>query len=448
MKTVLALLFCASLMAGQTVRAETSDTRAPGDVAWTIIEGLTTEVGPRLAGTEAEARARAWALAHLRLLGFSNVHEQPFEMSTWVRGMEEAEVVTPYPQRLVITALGGSASTGKAGLEAEIVYFPTIDALRAAPDGSLKGKIAFISHAMRPTQDGSGYAAFGEARFSGPGIAAQKGAAAAIIRSIGTDHHRTPHTGSTTFEPGVKPIPAGALSVPDAENLERMLARGPVRLRLLLTPRDIGLRKSGNVIADLPGTDPALPPILIACHLDSWDLGTGAIDNAAGCGIITAAAETLMESPRKRTVRLLWAGSEEMGARGGKAYAEASHNLPHALAMESDFGSDRIWRIDLKLPENATSLTARIAARLAFLGIVKGSGEAHGGSDVRPLIEQQKLGAIDLRQDGTRYFDLHHTPDDTLDKVDQDQLRQTVAAWTIVLSELANYEGELSLRGK
>lgn len=421
---------------------------AHDETAWTIVEGLTTEVGPRLAGTPAEARARAWALAHLQSLGFANVREQPFDMPTWVRGEEEAEVIAPYPQKLTITALGGSASTGKAGLEAPVAYFPTLDALRAAPDGSLKGKIAFISHAMGRTQDGSGYASFGGARFNGPSIASQKGAMAAIVRSIGTDHHRNPHAGSTTFDTGVKPIPAGALSLPDAENLERMIARKPVRLHLLLTPRNIGMQKSGNVTADLPGADPALPPILIACHLDSWDLGTGAIDDAAGCGIITAAAKALMESPRKRTIRLLWAGAEEMNVWGGKAYAEANRDTPHAIAMESDFGADRIWRVDLKLPEGAAQLAARIAARLSPLGIGKGTDEARGGADTRPLIEQQQLGAIDLKQDGTRYFDLHHTPDDTLDKVDKEQLRQNVAAWTAVLSELANYEGELSLRQK
>jgi Zn-dependent M28 family amino/carboxypeptidase len=314
----------------------------------------------------------------------------------------------------------------------------------------LAGKIAFVSHSMRPTQDGSSYGAFGPARFSGPNIAAKKGAAAIVIRSIGTDRaHRNPHTGNTNFEAGVTPIPAGALSIPDADNLVRMVERGkPVKLRLLLTPQNIGIQKSGNVVAELPGSNPALPPIVIACHLDSWDLGTGAIDDAAGCGIITAAASAIKGMKRQRTIRLLWTGAEEVGIWGGKAYAEANKAVPHALAMESDFGADRVWRVDFKLPETAKALSDRIAARLALLGISRGRDQASGGADVGAIIAAQNLAIIDLQQDGSRYFDLHHTPDDTLSMIDKAQLRQNVAAWTAVLAEVTNYEGELALGTK
>jgi len=286
--------------------------------AYDIVEGLTTEIGPRQGGTEAEARARTWSVSKLKALGFDNVRIEEYQMPTWVRGEETAAIVASFPQKLAIAALGNSGSTGESGLEAEIVYFPTIDDLRAAPDGSLKGKIAFVSHNMKATQDGSSYGAFGPARFVGPNIAAKKGAAAIVIRSIGTDYHRNPHTGNTNFEPGVTPIPAGALSIPDAENLERMIARGkPVRLKLKLTPKNVGMQTSGNVLAEVKGSNPELPMIVIACHLDSWDLGTGAIDDAAGCGIIGAAAKHLksMGQP-KRTVRLLWAGAEEVGIWG------------------------------------------------------------------------------------------------------------------------------------
>lgn len=419
-------------------------------VAWEITEGLTTEVGARQAGTEAEARGRAWALNYLRKAGFANVREEPFDMPTWVRGEERAWVVSPFPQKFAIAALGNSGSTGPNGLEAEVAYFPTIDDLRAAPDGSLVGKIAFVSHSMRPTQDGSSYGAFGPARFSGPNIAAKKGAAAIVIRSIGTDRaHRNPHTGNTNFEAGVTPIPAGALSIPDADNLVRMVERGkPVKLRLLLTPQNIGIQKSGNVVAELPGSNPALPTIVIACHLDSWDLGTGAIDDAAGCGIITAAASAIKGMKRQRTIRLLWAGAEEVGVWGGKAYAETNKAVPHALAMESDFGADRVWRVDFKLPDTAKALSDRIAARLAPLGISRGRDQASGGADVGAIIAAQNLAIIDLQQDGSRYFDLHHTPDDTLSMIDKAQLRQNVAAWAAVLAEVANYEGELALGAK
>jgi hypothetical protein len=415
------------------------------DIAYDIVEGLTTEIGQRQAGTEAEARARIWSVNKLKALGFENVRVEEYQMPTWVRGEETAEITVPFPQKLAVAALGNSGSTGEAGLDAEIVYFPTIDDLRAAPDGSLKGKIAFVSHNMRATQDGSSYGAFGPARFVGPNIAAKKGAAAIVIRSIGTDYHRNPHTGNTNFEPGVTPIPAGALSIPDAENLERMIARGkPVRMKLKLTPQNIGMQTSGNVLAEVIGSNPKLPIIVIACHLDSWDLGTGAIDDAAGCGIIGAAAKHLksMGQP-KRTVRLLWAGAEEVGIWGGRDYGAKHANEPHALAMESDFGAGKIWAVDFRLAESANEVRTQIVSALAPLGVVPRRELAGGGADIGAIIEAQKLGIVDLQQDGTKYFDLHHTPDDTLDKVDKGELRQNVAAWVATLAYLANYEGEL-----
>lgn len=415
------------------------------DIAYDILEGLTTEVGQRQAGTEAEARARIWSVNKLKALGFENVRVEEYQMPTWVRGEETAEITAPFPQKLAVAALGNSGSTGEAGLDAEIVYFPTIDDLRAAPDGSLKGKIAFVSHNMKATQDGSSYGAFGPARFVGPNIAAKKGAEAIVIRSMGTDYHRNPHTGNTNFEPGVTPIPAGALSIPDAENLERMIARGkPVRMKLKLTPQNIGMQTSGNVLAEVTGSNPKLPIIVIACHLDSWDLGTGAIDDAAGCGIIGAAAKHLksMGQP-KRTVRLLWAGAEEVGIWGGRDYGAKHANEPHALAMESDFGAGKIWAVDFRLAESANAVRTQIVSALAPLGVVPRRELAGGGADIGAIIDAQKLAIVDLQQDGTKYFDLHHTPDDTLDKVDKAELRQNVAAWVATLAYLANYEGEL-----
>jgi len=414
-------------------------------IAYDIVEGLTTEIGPRQGGTEAEARARNWSVKKLKALGFDNVRIEEYQMPTWVRGEETAQVVAPFPQKMAIAAFGNSGSTGDAGLEAEVAYFPTIEALRAAPDGSLKGKIAFVSHNMKATQDGSSYGAFGPARFVGPNIAAKKGAAAIVIRSIGTDYHRNPHTGNTNFEPGVTPIPAGALSIPDAENLERIIARGkPVRMTLKLTPQNIGMQTSGNVLAEVKGSNPNLPIIVIACHLDSWDLGTGAIDDAAGCGIIGAAALHLKSLGQpKRTVRLLWAGAEEVGIWGGRDYGAKHAAEPHALAMESDFGAGKVWAVDFLLPESAKELRGQITAALAPLGVVPRPQTAGGGADVGAIIDAQKTGIIDLQQDGTKYFDLHHTPDDTLDKIDKAELRQNVAAWAATLALVANYEGEL-----
>jgi hypothetical protein len=380
-----------------------------------------------------------WAVAKLTALGFSNVHIEPYRMPVWVRGAESAAIVAPFPQQLAVTALGNSGATPAAGIEAEIVYFPTFDDLKAAPDGSLKGRIAFVSHAMAATQDGSSYGPTGQVRRTGPAVAAQKGAAAIVIRSIGTDHHRNPHAGGTNFPAGVTPIPAGALSVPDAEQLERVLKRGkPVRLRLILTPRQIGERESGNVIAEVPGSDPSAGIVLIGGHLDSWDLGTGAFDDAAGLGITTAAAKRIMTAGQpRRTIRVVWFGAEEVGGFGGKAYADAHKGERHAIASESDFGADRVWQFDVGLPPEAAPVADRLATALAPLGITRGTKFAGDGTDIGPTLALGVAG-IDLSQSGLRYFDIHHTPDDTLDKVDPVQLQQNVAAWTVMLAVVAN----------
>ena len=415
------------------------DAALDGDhYAWDITEGLTTEVGPRLGGTEAEARARDWAVRKLTSMGFANIRVESFDMPVWVRGHESAEILAPFPQPMVIAALGNSGSTGPTGVTGEIVAFDSVDALRAAPDEAVRGKIVFVDHRMPANQDGSGYGQFGAPRRQGPTIASKKGAIAIVIRSIGTDHHRNPHTGVMTFSEGAAPIPAGALSIPDAEQLQRILKRGqPVRMKLVLESRNIGTRQSGNVIAEVPGRDPSLPPILVSGHLDSWDQGTGAIDDASGVAIAAAAAKRIMDAGRPlRTIRIVWFGAEELGLFGGQAYRALHGKEPHHALMESDFGADRIWKVDSKLGPDRKAEAEAIAKALSPLGIVTGSFEEADGSDIGPMLNDGHPG-VGLSQDGTRYFDLHHTPDDTLDKIDPAQLRQNVAAWTAVLAILS-----------
>jgi len=414
------------------------DAALKDDYAWDIVEGLTTEVGQRLAATEAEARARDWAIKRLTAMGFSNVHVEPFEMPVWTRGAEAAEIVSPFPQKLVIAALGYSGSTGPQGVTGEIAYFDSVDALREAPDSAVAGKIVFIDHHMMPAQDGSGYGQFGAPRRQGPTIASKKGALAIVIRSIGTDHHRNPHTGIQYFTDGAAPIPAGALTVPDSEQLIRILKRGkPVVMHLTLVSQKVDGGHSGNVVAEVPGRDPSAPILLVGGHLDSWDQGTGAIDDAAGVAITTAAAKRIMDAGRPlRTIRVVWFGAEEPGGFGGAALAKAHAADKYAIAGESDFGADRIWRFATAYSKSDPAIYGQLTAALAPLGIVKyDKGEADG-TDVGPTIE---AGApwVSLGQDGTRYFDIHHTPDDTLDKIDPEQLRQNVAAWTAMLAVLS-----------
>ena len=440
----LALPAAASAQNASAQAERLRDAALKDDVAWDIVEGLTTEVGPRLAGTEGEARAREWAARRLKALGFSNVRIETYDMPVWVRGEERAEIVAPFPQQLVVTALGNSGATPAAGVTAQVVGFDTITDLEAAPDAQVRGKIVFVSHGMTATQDGSQYGYFGAARRTGPSVASRKGAAGIVIRSIGTDYHRNPHTGVQMWAKDVTPIPAGALSLPDAEQLQRILKRGkPVTMKLTLTPRNLGMRQSGNVIADVPGTDKNAGMILVGGHLDSWDLGTGAFDNAAGVGITTAAAKRIMEAGRpRRTIRVVWFGAEEVGGDGSKAYRQAHAGDKVVFVSESDFGADRVWRMDPGFAPANAALADRLAAVLAPLGIARSTQPATAGAD---LGEWARSGTavVDLQQDGTRYFDFHHTPDDTLDKVDPEQLRQNVAAWTAMLSVVANAKEDI-----
>jgi hypothetical protein len=431
--------------------AQLRDAALEDDGAWDWVEGLTTEVGPRLAGTPGEKAARDWTVRELKALGFpaEDIHVEPFPVETWVRGTETARIVAPYPQPLVITALGRSASTGGQGLEAEVVVFETVDDLEKAPAGSLDGRIAYIGHAMNKTQSGSSYGYFGKARFRGPSIAASKGAVGCIIRSVGTHSHRMPHTGGTGWQ-DIPAIPAAALSPPDADQLERIAARGEtIRVSMTVTPQLLGERQSGNVYADLRGSERPDEIIIVGGHLDSWDLGTGAVDDGAGVAITTAAVDLIRRSglQPKRTIRVVHWGAEEVGLYGARAYAEkhAASLDKHMLGSESDFGADRIYKLDANVSEEGQAVVDEMLRLMAPLGVGRGrigpGFDGGSGPDLSPL-NGKGLPKFRLKQDGTDYFDLHHTPDDTVDKIDPEKLRQNVAAYVVFLWLAANTDVE------
>lgn len=405
------------------------------DRAYEIVASLTTEVGPRLGGTEAEARARVWGEARLKAMGFANVRTETFDMPVWTRQSESAAIVAPFPQPLHATALGNSISTPEGGLEGEVVQFPSLTALQQAPMTSLEGKIVFVDEKMTRTQDGSGYGVAVAKRSGAANEASKRGAAAAIIRSVGTDSHRFPHTGNMSYAEGVTPIPTAALSNPDADLLARALAsKKPVRVKLDLKTQRIDAAQSGNVIGEIPGRSDEL--IVIGGHLDSWDLGTGAVDDGAGIAITMAAAKLVDELKGKpgRTIRVVMWGAEEVGIHGGKAYAERHKDdlARHVLAAESDFGAGRVWQLRTRFGQGREGHAKDLAEALRPLGVGPGAGEAFGGADVGPL-RAAGVPVLDLAQDGSDYFDLHHTANDTLDKIDPEALKQNVAAWAVML---------------
>ncbi len=416
------------------------DRAMAGNQALAIVTDITTRFGPRPAGSEAEQAAAAWAADYMRANGFHNVRIETFPLIGWERGEEGGAITGPNSQPLVVAALGHSPATPAGGVEAQVVRFTSLEALQAAPETAVRGKIVFIDMGqMRPMQDGSGYGPQTRVRGGAPAVAVAKGAVAFIMRSAGTDHDRMPHTGTTRYVEGRPTLPSFALSAPDADQLSRLMALGePVTVRLSSTARTYETT-SQNVMGDLPGRTRPDEIIVLGSHLDSWDVGTGAIDDAAGGAITLAAALTIQAGGRRpaRTIRVILYGSEEVAqptdatGDGGGVYVRnlGEAVADHVVAGESDFGADRVYA--LRLPPGAQGSTFQQAAtRVLYpIGVLaSNTPELSGGVDIGPLA-RAGVPVFTLAQDGTRYFDLHHTANDTLDKIDPDQLTQNVAAW-------------------
>jgi hypothetical protein len=449
--------------------AKLRDLALTGSEAHAIVESLTTEVGPRMAGSPNDARAVAWAENKFRELKFDRVYTEPVSFPRWVRRHESAEILTPFPQRLVVTALGASVGTGGKPLEGDVAEYSNLEALKSARAEDVRGKIVYIGNRMQRARDGSGYSPAQAARKEGAAVAARLGAKALLIRSIGTDSDRFPHTGLGVDPDAAKKdpallaklprtrsgipivataIPAAALSNVDADLLQHMLERSkPVRLRLNLDCGFEGEYTSANVIGEITGSERPDEVVVIGGHLDSWDLGTGAVDDGAGVAIALAAAHLLKQNgvqPR-RTLRVIAYANEEQGLWGGKAYAaaHAAEVTRHILAAESDFGAERIYRIDSKVGAQALGAIDQMQQVLAPLGIERGDNADAEGPDIRAMGE---LGVpmVALRQDGTRYFDLHHTANDTLDKIEAKALDQNVAAYVVLAYLAAQADGDFA----
>jgi Zn-dependent M28 family amino/carboxypeptidase len=414
--------------------------------AWDFVEGLTTEVGPRLAASDNDAKAREWVAARFKALGFDKVWTEPVAYPKWVRRGEHAEITAPYAHTLALLALGNSPATPAGGISAEVVAFDTLDALKAAPDASVRGKIVYVGPRMHAAKDGHDYGIGSAVRVTGPALASKKGAAAFLLRSAGTDDNRLPHTGVTDFT-GATPIPAAALSSPDADLLEHVLKRGqPTTIRLALDCGIEGTYTGANVIGEITGRGKPNEYFVMGGHLDSWDPGTGAIDDAAGIAIAAGAAHAIKSLPErpKRSIRVVAFANEEAGLFGGKAYAAAhAKEIAHAvLGSESDLGADRIWKITATVKPSARDAVGQIAEAIQPLGVeYDASAAGRGGSDLS-AVHAVGMAAVSLHQDATRYFDWHHTANDTLDKIDPAALSQNVAVYAVVAYLAAQADGD------
>jgi hypothetical protein len=441
-----------SLLPAETLRAagEVRDRALKESRAFEWVRRLTDEVGPRPAGSAGDRAAGPWGKALLESLGFVNVRVEPVPIKVWERLAESGEVVAPFRQPLALTALGGSVATAKEGLEAEVVEVASLEALdalvKASPE-ACRGKIVFFNRRMERGDGMNGYGAVVPIRGRGASRAAAAGAVGVLIRSVGTDSNRTPHTGAMGYEKDVPRIPAAALSNPDADLLARLVTLGkPVRVRFKLDCGDRPDAVSANVVGEVRGRDLPDEIVVVSGHIDSWDLGTGAIDDGAGCGIAIEAARLIGSSARRprRTVRVVLFANEESGLAGGRTYAAAHESeMPlHAAAFEADSGAGAATGFSWNAGEGAAPVVAEIARLLEPLKAAEVKNGGAGGADVSPLL---KFGIplFGLSQDTSAYFDFHHTANDTLDKVDRKSLDQATAALAALAYAVADLPAAL-----
>lgn len=418
-----------------------------GSGAADLARSLATEAGPRPAGSEGLARGVEWGLRTLTALGFENVHAEPVTVPHWERGTASGEIVAPFPQIVALAALGGSIGTVEAGIEGEVVATENLETLAAlvarAPE-AVRGKIVYFGERMQRTRDGAGYGKTVPIRSKGPAAAAKLGAVAVLIRSVGTDSNRLPHTGTTMYEEGGAKIAAAALSIPDADLLEQQLLSGqPVRFRLRLGCRELPEVESANVVGEIRGRERPEEVVVLSGHLDSWDLGTGALDDAAGIGNAIAAAQLIADLPERprRTIRIVLYANEEFGLSGGKAYAVThADELPrHQAGLESDLGSGRVFRLRTAFAPQDAAFAASLARALAPLDVAfDAQTAATGGADVSP-IAARGVPMVDLAHDVTTYFDFHHTANDTADKLVPADMAQATAAFATAAWMLAEH---------
>ena len=402
--------------------------------AWERLAYIGDTFGNRLSGSQSLEDAIAWAVAEMKRDGLENVHTEPVKVPHWVRGQESAEIVAPRRQRLVMLGLGNSIGTGPAGVEADLLVVRGFDELEAA-GSRVKGRIVLFNVPF------TNYGETVQYRASGPSRAAVLGAVAVLVRSVGPPGLRTPHTGALRYVDGQPQIPAAAITVEDAERLQRMQDRGtPARVRLKMDAKFLPDADSANVIGEIRGRERPDEIVVIGGHLDSWDVGTGSTDDGGGC-VVTWEALRLMKKlslrPR-RTVRVVLWTNEENGSRGAQAYLDRYRDqLPnHVMMMESDDGVFRPTGFGFTGSDQARATVTEIASLLKGIQADR-IGPSGDGADIGPSVQAGRMPSMSLAVDGN-YFLIHHTPADTIDKIDPMDMARASAAIAVMTYVIAD----------
>jgi len=417
------------------------------DGGWKKLQHLTDHIGHRISGSPALDRATAWAIAAMKADGHESVHGEKVMVPKWVRGEEWGRITAPVERPLVLLQLGNSAATPAKGLTAPVVVATSFDELGKL---DVKGKIVLFNHPMRPwnEKEGPGYGEAVEYRNKGPSKASQLGAAAVLVRTVSNTSLRSPHTGNTKFEAGVKPIPAAAISIEDAELIARLAAEGE---KVTVALRTSGkLHKdvpSENVIAEIRGRDKPDEVVVLGGHIDSWDVGQGAHDDGGGC-VITMQALTVLRqlglTPR-RTIRVVLFTNEENGLKGAKQYVidHAAEMDRHVLALEADTGVFAPRGFEISGDADAIRRATDIASLLEPIGASR-MDFADAGADVGELVAKKVVG-LGLSMDSSTYFDYHHSQADTLDKIRPEDLRRDIAAVAVMVYVIADMPDRLGV---
>jgi hypothetical protein len=426
------------------------------DYAYRQVAHLADNIGPRLSGSAQAAKAVEYVANELKAIG-CDVQLEKVMAPHWVRGEETAELVQ-WPgqagntmQKIVLCALGDSVATPKEGITAEVVAVKNFDELKALPRDKVAGKIVLFNYPFdkRIAEVGRGGQAYGEAviyRSDGPSAASRQGAAACLIRSVGGADYRIPHTGQTKYADDAPKIPAGAVTAEDADLIVDLVKQGAVKMKLVLTPQTLPEVESANVIGDIKGSEHPEQVVIVSGHLDSWDLGTGAIDDGAGVAVSMEAANLIhkLNLKPKRTIRVIAWMNEENGLRGSKQYAKDHEKdwANHFATMETDNGADHPVGLHIKAKPEVKAMLKPVAAILQESGAGGLELSEHAGADIEPM-EKAGVPAFAPIQDGRFYFNYHHSAADTLDKIVPKELAENAAIVAVWAYAMANSEQPL-----